>query len=115
MIPAHDRVGGARLAYVLLFAMGFATLTGGVLGILGPFLLDDLGISRAELGWLITFNTFSGALISFWIGGFTDRIGGFTSVGLLGVGSAIALAIYATSTTFAFVALGAFFVFRGPF
>ena len=109
MIPEQDRVRGARLGYVLLFAMGFATVTGGVLGILGPFLLDDLGITRAQLGWLITFNTFSGALISFWIGGFTDRIGAFAALGLLGLTSAISLVFYASSNAFALVAVGAIF------
>lgn len=107
MIPEADRVRGARLGYVLLLAMGFATLTGGVLGILGPFLLEDLGITRAQLGWLITANTFSGAVISFWIGGFTDRMGAFRSFALLGLTSATALFLYAASSVFALFALGA--------
>lgn len=109
MIPQAERVAGVRLGYVLLLAMGFATLTGGVLGILGPFLLDELGISRAELGWLITFNTFSGALLSVGIGGFTDRIGAFAGLALLGAASASALILYATSRSFALIALGAVF------
>ncbi len=107
MIPESDRVGGLPLSYVLVFAMGFATLTGGVLGILGPFLLEELGISRAELGWLITFNTLSGALISFWLGGVTDRIGAFTALALLGVTSSTALFLYATSESFLLIGVGA--------
>lgn len=107
MIPETERVRGVRLGYVLLLAMGFATITGGVLGILGPFLRDELGISRAELGWLITFNTFSGAVISFLVGGFTDRIGAFAALGLLGAGSATGLMLYAASHSFALLAVGA--------
>lgn len=107
MIPEADRVRGPRLAYVLVFAMGFATLTGGVLGILGPFLIDELAFSRAELGWLITFNTLSGAVISFWLGGFTDRIGAFAALGLLGATSATALVIYAMAPSFMPMAVGA--------
>lgn len=107
MIPAAERVRGVPLSYVLVFAMGFATLTGGVLGILGPFLLDELGISRAELGWLITFNTLSGALISVWLGSFTDRIGAFSALALLGATSSTALVLYAVSHTFVLIAIGA--------
>lgn len=109
MIPEADRVHGFRLGYVLLFAMGFATLTGGVLGILGPFLLDELSISRTQLGWLITFNTFSGALISFWLGGYTDRIGAFRALGLLGATAATALVLYASAQVFLILAIGAVF------
>ena len=109
MIPEAYRVGGARLGYVLLFAMGFATLTGGVLGILGPFLLDDLNITRAGLGWLITVNTISGAIVSFWIGRFTDRIGGYGAFGLLCISASIALALYASARSALLIALGAVF------
>jgi predicted MFS family arabinose efflux permease len=107
MIPEADRVRGARLAYVLVFAMGFATLTGGVLGILGPVLIDELEFSRAQLGWLITFNTLSGAVISYRLGEFTDRIGAFGALGLLGVTSATALVLYAVAPSFALMAVGA--------
>jgi predicted MFS family arabinose efflux permease len=109
VIPEADRVRGGRLGYVLFFAMGFGVITGGVLGILGPFLIDEFDITRAQLGWLISVNTFSGAIISFWIGGFTDRIGAFAALGLLGVSSAAALSMYALSRSFLLIGIGAVF------
>lgn len=107
MIPDTDRVRSAPLGYVLLGAMGFATLTGGILGILGPFLLDDLGISRASLGWLASANTMSGAIISVAVGRLTDRIGAYGATILLGIGAAVSLALYAAAGSYLLLAVGA--------
>ena len=44
----------AVLAPLLMLAMTVATLVMPSLGVLAPFILDDLGLSRGQFGWLIT-------------------------------------------------------------
>lgn len=81
---------------VLLFgAMGAATLAAPSLGILATFIIDDLGISRSLLGWVIATNTVLAALLSPMTGHVVDGIGG--KAGLI---------LVFTLATAAFVAFG---------
>ncbi len=68
---------------VLLVAMTAATLAPVSLGILAPFMRDDLGISRAQIGGLIAMNILTGAVLSPTAGHVTDRIGGRNAIALL--------------------------------
>ena len=85
-------VTGARRAIfvALLFgAMGAGTLAAPTLGILATFIIDDLGISRSLLGWIIATNVVLAAVFSPITGHITDRIGGKAAIilvfGLAGV------------------------------
>ena len=79
--PARDRHYASlkwRLAFTasLAFAAAAGTLMQFVLGALGPFLVEDLGLSRAQLGTLTTLFFALGALCSTPAGGLVDRVGG---------------------------------------
>ena len=67
-----------RVAFgsLLLIAMAAATFTTTSLGILATFIIDDLAISRAELGVVIAVVNVSAAVLSPVVGRITDRIGG---------------------------------------
>ena len=64
------------LGVLLLIAMGVATYPAAVLGVLATFLIDDFGITRAEVGLIATVNIAVSALLSPLAGQLTDRVGG---------------------------------------
>lgn len=88
--------GGRRAVFVaLLFAaMGAGTLAASALGILATFIIDDLGISRSLLGWIIATNVILAALLSPVTGHFTDRIGGKVALILVFVLSGTAFVVF---------------------
>jgi predicted MFS family arabinose efflux permease len=61
---------------LLFTAMAMATFTAASLGILASFIIDDLGISRAQLGFVLAVVNVAAALLSPIAGRVTDRIGG---------------------------------------
>jgi len=61
---------------MLFVAMGAATFTAASLGILATFIIDDLSISRAELGGVLAVVNVASAVLSPVAGRITDRIGG---------------------------------------
>ena len=61
---------------MLFVAMGAATFTTSSLGILATFIIDDLSISRAELGVVLAMVNVAAAVLSPVAGRVTDRIGG---------------------------------------
>jgi predicted MFS family arabinose efflux permease len=63
--------------------MAAATLMPAGLGILAPYMRDDLGVSRTQIGMLITTVTIGAALISPLAGRITDILGGRRSIVLL--------------------------------
>lgn len=94
----------AALASLLFVAMGAATFTAASLGILATFIIDDLAISRTELGVVLGIVNAGAAILSPIAGRLTDRIGGrralialFTTAGatflLLGAASALIVLI----------------------
>jgi predicted MFS family arabinose efflux permease len=72
---------------LLTAAMAAATIPLYVLGILATFIIDDLGITRGEVGLGVTVNVVLAALLSPSIGRLVDRMGGRWSL----------LALFATS------------------
>lgn len=74
--------------------MGAATLPMSAIGILATFILDDTGITRSELGWIVSTNVILGALLSPSAGRLTDRIGGRRAVALLFAFSATAFVVF---------------------
>lgn len=75
----------------LLFAtMGVGTFAALSLGILAAVFIEDLGISRAQLGIVFAVNTIGAAVLSPFVGRLTDRIGGRRALTIVSVASAIA-------------------------
>jgi predicted MFS family arabinose efflux permease len=84
---------GARslggLAATLTVGMVVSTFLGYAFGALGPFIRDDLDLSRTALGSLTTVMYFVGAALSPVLGPLVDRFGGRRSLlALFAVGSA---------------------------
>ena len=74
--------GTRRFAFssLLFVAMGAATFTAASLGILATFIIDDLSISRAELGVVLAVVNIAAAVLSPVAGRITDRIGGKAAI-----------------------------------
>ncbi len=88
-----------RVAFTTLLAaaMAAATFAGPAFAVLARFIIDDLSLTRAELGWAVAAFSAMGALASPAIGRLTDVIGGrkavaaifaFSGVGILAISSA---------------------------
>lgn len=95
MTPDGDpggTVSGARwwgFTGLLLLAMGVATFSVPVMGILASFLRDEFGLTRGDIGTIVAVNTLLGALLSPVAGQFADRLGGTKAlVALFGLGAA---------------------------
>ena len=78
---------------VLAIAMGATSLPGFAFGALGPFLVDDFGLSRSRLGLLTTLFFAVGGILSLVAGPMVDRFGGRTV--MLGSFVVIGLALIA--------------------
>jgi predicted MFS family arabinose efflux permease len=79
---------------LMFCAMSAATVAAGVLGVLATFIIDDLGISRGTLGWLLSSFVLVGAILSPFAGSLADRLGGKKAVVVLFVASAAAFAVF---------------------
>ena len=80
----------AVFAGVLLATMGVGTFAPLSLGILASVFQEDLGITRSQLGIAFAVNAFGAALLSPFVGRFTDRVGGkvaLLAVAVLGTAS----------------------------
>jgi len=85
----------AVLGLLLLLAMGVATYPAAVLSVLATFLIDDFGVTRAEVGLIATANIALSAALSPVAGRVTDGIGAkraLVFIFLLGAGGFLALA-----------------------
>jgi MFS family permease len=97
MPPTPDRLRRSwRWGFtgLLVLAMVAATQMPAGLGILAPFMRDDLGVSRTQIGILITTSVLGAAVISPLMGRVVDALGGrkgialvfiFAGLGLLGL------------------------------
>lgn len=63
------------LVVVLTMIMAVSTMSLPLFSVLGPFLIDDLGISRTALGWVATTAAFAGAMASPIAGRVVDIVG----------------------------------------
>lgn len=70
------------------------------LGILAPFMRDDLGVSRAQIGGLITTATIGAAAISPITGTVTDLLGGRRSAEVLFITAAVGFLGVATAPSY---------------
>ncbi len=71
-----DQVRRARFTILLSAAMAAGTFAGPAFAVLARFIIDDLGLSRAELGGIVAAFSTVGALASPLIGRLTDAVGG---------------------------------------
>jgi predicted MFS family arabinose efflux permease len=101
----EDIVGSKRPPFVglLFLAMGAATLPMSALGILATFIIDDTGITRSELGWIVSTNVILGAALSPVAGRVTDAIGGRRAISLLFVFSAVAFVAFGAAPAIGFM------------
>lgn len=100
---------GARFALISLLALAMAagTATQFAVPVLGPLLLTDLGMSRAQLGTLTSAFYVVGALTSPAAGRLTDRVGGRTGVAATFLLGAVGLAGLGIAPTYPFLILAA--------
>lgn len=94
MIPMAPRIGRRQFGFVLVLAytMAIGTLMVPAVGVLAPFLRFDLGISRAQIGWLVTVFAIVATGTSPLAGRAADRLGGrIVVLGVFGLGSTAAL------------------------
>jgi len=84
----HTTPSRIGLGTVLVTAMASATYLAAGLGVIATFLLDDLGISRTQVGALISGTIIVAAVASPLAGGLTDNLGGKGAVSVVYVASA---------------------------
>jgi predicted MFS family arabinose efflux permease len=99
--------GGRRTLAItaLAVAMALGILPMFSIGILAPFLIDDLEISRADLGLLVAVVAGVSAILSPVAGALVDRIGDREALlAVLGTG-AVSLALMAAASTFVAMSL----------
>ena len=78
--------------------MGAATLAPAALGIVATFIIDDLDISRATLGWVLATNVLVAAALSPIAGTMADRFGGKAAIIAVFLTSAAAFAMFGFAT-----------------
>jgi MFS family permease len=92
---------------LLFIAMGAATFTAASLGILATFIIDDLSISRAELGLVLGIVNVAAGVLSPIAGRVTDRIGGKKALVALFVTAGATFLILGTAVAYAMLLVGA--------
>lgn len=100
----------SRPAFTALLggAMAAATFAGPAFAVLARFIIDDLGLTRAELGWAVAAFSAVGAVASPTVGRLTDSIGGRRAVAaIFGFSGAGILAISAAPSYWWLVATAA--------
>jgi predicted MFS family arabinose efflux permease len=86
-----ERKGRTGLAALLAGGMAFAMFPGAAIGILSSFMIDDLGLSRADIGAVATGFFLVEAGASLPLGGVADRQGGKRMLLLVLASSALGL------------------------
>ncbi|MCL1599017.1 MAG: MFS transporter, partial [Actinomycetia bacterium] len=85
----------------LFSAMGVGTFASLSLGIIAVVFIEDLGISRAQLGLAFAVNTVGAAILSPFVGRLTDRIGGRSSLIVVALASATAFVLLGIASSLA--------------
>ncbi|HEV7535061.1 MAG TPA: MFS transporter, partial [Acidimicrobiia bacterium] len=96
MPPRRSEIG---FVVTLTTGMAACTLLPYALGALGPFITDDLGITRTELGTLTTVTYAVGAALSPLAGPLVDRFGGRRSLVVSFATGALGVAVAAAAGT----------------
>lgn len=91
---------------LLFAAMAAATLAPAALGILATFVIDDLDITRATLGWVVSTNVILAAALSPFAGTFADRLGGKAALIVVFGTSAAAFAVFGLTAALVMLFVG---------
>jgi nitrate/nitrite transporter NarK len=91
-VPGAPRGWRTAFGATLSLAMAFGTFAPFAVGALGPFLVEDLALSRAQLGTVTTVLFAIGGALSVVVGPLTDRVDGRRMLMTLFAVSALALA-----------------------
>ena len=103
-----DTPGRLRSFGALLFvAMAAATFSMSAMSVVASFIIDDLSISRQQLGFVVTVNVVLAALLSPRAGRVVDRIGGRNGFLVVFFFGGIAFAIMGFAVTYWILLLGA--------
>ncbi|MCL1593127.1 MAG: MFS transporter [Actinomycetia bacterium] len=92
-MPAIDSRRRGVFAALLFSTMGVGTFVALSLGILAVVFIEDIGITRAQLGLVFAVNSVGAAVISPVVGRFTDRMGGRGSLVIVAFASAAAFLV----------------------
>lgn len=95
--PILSEARRPALIGVLFGAMGAATLPISAIGILATFIVEDLGITRATLGWIVATNVILAAVLSPLAGRLTDHVGGRKAAALVFASAALAFVVFGTA------------------
>jgi MFS family permease len=91
----------------LLFStMGVGTFVALSLGILAVVFIEDLGITRAQLGLVFAVNTVGAALLSPLVGRVTDRIGGRAALVIVAFAAAAAFLVLGVASSLGVLVAG---------
>jgi predicted MFS family arabinose efflux permease len=101
--PRQSAVKRIQFTVLLSAAMAAATFAGPAFAVLARFIIDDLGLSRAELGWVVAAFSVVGALASPAIGRLTDRVGGRKALAGIFILSGIGMLAISTAPSYAFL------------
>jgi CP family cyanate transporter-like MFS transporter len=99
----------AVLSTILLTTMGVATFTALSLGLLAPVFIEDLGITRSDVGIAFSVNAIGAAILSPIIGPYVDRIGGRTALVSIVGASAVSFVIYGIAWSFGVMLVASLF------
>ena len=107
--PAPTVTGGRPVLAGLLFtAMGAGTFTLVAAAILATFIIDDIGITRGQLGLVIGADSLLAAALSPVAGRLADRLGGKRATVMVFVLAAAAYVAYGAAPAYALLFVGAF-------
>jgi len=107
MDPSMSGARRTTFSSMLFVAMGAATFTASSLGLLATFIIDDLAITRAELGVVLGVVNVAAAVLSPVAGRITDRIGGKRAVVALFISAGVTFLLLGTAVAYAMLLLGA--------
>jgi predicted MFS family arabinose efflux permease len=103
---ASDHLGSRRtvIVFALAMAMALGILPMVAIGILAPYLIDDLDISRGDVGLLVSVVAGVSAVLSPVAGRITDRVGDRRALLAVLACGTVSLALMAVASTFAAMA-----------
>jgi len=91
---------------LLFLTMGVATFVALSIGIIAVVLIEDLGISRAQLGLVFAANTLGAAVVSPSFGRLTDRLGGRSAVVIVTATAAVAYVVLGVAPSLGVLIVG---------
>jgi predicted MFS family arabinose efflux permease len=75
-VSMETRGGRAAFGAILVFAMAIGAYTQFLLGMLAPYMIEDLGITRTQFGAVVTTSFLVGSVGAPVLGPLVDRLGG---------------------------------------